>query len=74
VLRWAVAGVPKYLAEGLVVPGSIKNQIALHRRDMDDVGAFVQEVTEYMTPAETSELDSVSVPVDQKKSVQSTLR
>jgi P4 family phage/plasmid primase-like protien len=60
VLRWAIAGAPKYLAEGLVVPHSIRNQIAIHRRDMDDVGAFVQENTVHMQPVETSELESLT--------------
>jgi P4 family phage/plasmid primase-like protien len=60
VLRWAVAGAPKYLAEGLVVPQSIRNQIALHRRDMDDVGAFVQEVSVHMQPVETNELEELT--------------
>jgi P4 family phage/plasmid primase-like protien len=56
-LRWMVSAVPKYLAYGIKVPDSIKRQIAAHRQEMDEFGAFIQEATEYIGLAETSELD-----------------
>lgn len=59
-LRWQVMGAMKYAQDGaLNVPQVIRRQIARHRKDMDAIGTFVNEVSEYMEPIEVARLESL---------------
>jgi len=57
-LFWAAKGTVKYLDKGLKVPQTVKKQVALHRKNMDIVGAFIQDCTEYIGKAEIETLES----------------
>jgi len=63
VLRWLVEGAKKYLAAGqLKTPMTIKHQLALHRKNMDAFGAFINEATEYIEKYDTDKLEALCGP------------
>jgi P4 family phage/plasmid primase-like protien len=58
VLLWAVHAVDKYKKNGLKLPATIKHQVALHRSEMDIIGSFVRQATEYIGKPKIEELKS----------------
>jgi P4 family phage/plasmid primase-like protien len=76
ILAWAAKGTPKYLEKGLSIPKTVKQQVALHRKNMNVVGTFVQEMTQYINKPEVAALESLSGPggTAEKRSTWASMR
>jgi len=60
-ILWLVKGTQKYLAEGrLNPPEEVLRQLAIHRKNMDHVGTFIHEATQYIGKVELEKLQSSS--------------
>jgi len=60
-LLWAVKGAQKYIADGrLKPPPEVVAQRAKHRKNMDYIGAFINDATQYIGKVELEKLEMYS--------------